>query len=276
MRLSVTAAVAAFAIVSLYTAFSHVEAGYTLESVIERSGSKAKVADTAKSDGKEKSEETESKIKNFEQAKRVLNLVYRDLDKKTEGTKTVYCGCDIVFDSSGRWSPDLESCGYKVRKQKERASRIEVEHIMPAWEFGNQMKCWQEGGRKNCGRDKTFMMMEGDVHNLYPAVGEVNGDRSNFQFTDQNLKTGMYGKCEMVIDFKGRTAQPPAAARGIIARAYLYMADRYKIRLSAAQRRLYEAWNRMNPPDEFECLRNELLSEKAGHDNPFVTEKCKK
>lgn len=45
---------------------------------------------------------------------------------------------------------DLASCGYQVRKQQNRAERIEWEHIVPAWVFGHQRQCWQQGGRKNC------------------------------------------------------------------------------------------------------------------------------
>lgn len=43
---------------------------------------------------------------------------------------------------------DLASCGYQVRKQQNRAQRIEWEHIVPAWVFGHQRQCWQNGGRK--------------------------------------------------------------------------------------------------------------------------------
>ena len=74
----------------------------------------------------------------------------------------------------------------------------------------------------------------------------------------------------MIVDFKGKRAQPPKNSRGLIARAYLYMSDKYKIRLSQAQRRLYEAWDRMYPVTESECLRNELINKVQGNDNPFV------
>ncbi len=41
-----------------------------------------------------------------------------------------------------------ESCGYKVRKNENRARRIEWEHVVPARQFGHQRQCWQDGGRK--------------------------------------------------------------------------------------------------------------------------------
>ena len=217
-------------------------------------------------------------VESISKAKRVLPNIYHQLDQELGFSSTIYCGCDINYKKSGRyykWSVDLDSCGYKPRKNAKRASRIEAEHVMPAWEFGHQMKCWQQGGRKKCGNVKQFDEMEGDLHNLFPSVGEVNGDRSNFQFTDWNGKPTQYGKCEMVVDFKGKQAQPPKASRGMIARAYLYMSDRYNVRLANAQRRLYEAWNRMYPADKIECRRNELIKKEQGNDNPFVTASCR-
>lgn len=58
-----------------------------------------------------------------------------------------------------------------------------MEHIVPAWTFGHQRQCWKNGGRENCANDDpVFKAMEADLFNLYPAVGEVNGDRSNFNY----------------------------------------------------------------------------------------------
>lgn len=222
-------------------------------------------------------------VENFDQAKRILPNIYHELNNEFGATSTIYCGCPLTYDKRGSKSKtyykfgklDLDACGYDVRKNKNRASRVEAEHVMAAWEFGHQRKCWREGGRKNCGDDSDFERMEGDLHNLYPAVGEVNGDRGNFQFTDWNGSPTAYGKCEMVIDFKGKKAQPPKASRGEIARAYLYMSDQYGIRLADAQRKLYEAWNRMYKPSKIECRRNELITKAQGNDNKFTTAACK-
>lgn len=217
-------------------------------------------------------------VENFAKAKKLLPSIYYDLHKQYGYTSTIYCGCEISYKPNGKrvnWSIDLDSCGYKVRKNKERASRIEVEHVMSAWEFGHQLKCWKEGNRKNCASDKQFDLMEGDLHNLYPAVGEVNGDRGNFQFTDMGVKPNQYGQCQMYVNFKGKKAQPPKEAMGPIARAHLYMAEQYKIRLSDGQRKLYEAWNRQYPATPFECDRNKLIAKAQGNDNRFITESCK-
>ncbi len=58
-------------------------------------------------------------------------------------------------------------------------------------------------------------------------IGEVNGDRNNFMYSQWNGGEGQYGRCEMKVDFKDKIAEPPARARGAIARTYFYMRDQY-------------------------------------------------
>lgn len=207
----------------------------------------------------------------FSQAKKEMPAIYKQLDN----VKSVYCGCPVSVNKNNRFRVDLESCGYQVRKNEKRARRVEMEHLMPAWAFGHQLQCWQNGGRKNCtSTNKEFNTMEGDLHNLVPAVGEVNGDRSNFRFSQWNETPSQYGKCEMIIDFKRKQANPPERARGIIARAHKYMEGRYKIKLSSSQKKLFDAWDNMYPPDANECKRNQLIARVQGNDNPFITAKC--
>jgi len=165
---------------------------------------------------------------------------------------TLYCGCPVIL-AGKKPSPDLAACGYQTRKDAERAARLEWEHVVPAWVLGHQRQCWQSGGRENCKRtDTVFRAMEADMHNLSPAIGEVNGDRSNFPLTMLDDKPSQYGACPMVVNFKQKTAMPPEGARGASARIYLYMADRYKLRLSKLDRRVYEAWNRQYPVSDWE------------------------
>ncbi|WP_298442595.1 endonuclease [uncultured Ferrimonas sp.] len=197
--------------------------------------------------------------------------------------ESLYCGCRFTDSAKGKkvkLVPALASCGYQSRVEKkkgkyyQRAHRIEWEHVMPAYDFGRQLQCWQQGGRKNCRKDKTFKAMEADMHNLYPAIGEVNGDRSNYRLTDWNGRADQYGQCQMVVDFKRKQAQPPKRARGQVARSYLYMAQRYQIRLSKAQRKLYSSWHTMYPATPSECQRHRLVSQKQGQINPFTAQQC--
>src|SRR5690606_11088107 len=150
----------------------------------------------------------------FARAKKLMPRIYG-----TSGTD-FYCGCPYREKKV-----DLAACGYKVRKDAKRASRIEFEHIVPAWAIGHQRQCWQNGGRKDVAKnDPMFRKAERDLHNLVPADGEINNDCSNFRFSVWEQKPAMYGRCEMVVDLQGRRAQPPHRARGAIARAGFSMA----------------------------------------------------
>ncbi|MFC5079579.1 Extracellular deoxyribonuclease precursor [Vibrio thalassae] len=189
---------------------------------------------------------------------------------------TIYCGCDIQWIGK-KGKPDLQSCGYQVRKQEKRANRIEHEHVKSAWAMGHQRQCWQNGGRKNCVKtDASFKVMEADPHNLFPSIGEVNSDRSNYRFSQwKGIQGATYGQCELQVDFKARKVMPPQRARGVVARAQLYIADQYGVRLSNSERQLFDAWNKQHPPLLWECERNLYIKSWWGNDNSFVTNACK-
>lgn len=194
--------------------------------------------------------------------------------------KKIYKDHPIGFYSACRFQaqakllvPDWKTCGYQARKNPERAKRIEWEHVVPAWVFGHQLQCWQQGGRAAC-RDHNaqFRQMEADMHNLVPAIGELNGDRSNFPYGMVNGEARAYGaKVNMEIDFKTRTAEPPDTVYGDVARINFYMRDRYKLTLSQQQLQLFSAWNNLDPVDAWEQQRNELIRQAQGNDNPYVT-----
>lgn len=205
----------------------------------------------------------------FSKAKKEAVKIYAD------HPTSFYCGCNIEWQGR-KGTPDLNSCGYQVRKQERRASRIEWEHVVPAWQFGHQRQCWQQGGRKYCTKnDQQFRSMEADLHNLTPAIGEVNGDRSNYNFSQWNGVQGVtYGRCEMQVNFKQREVMPPDRARGSIARTYLYMSKEYGFKLSSQQTKLMNAWNKTYPADAWECERDKRIAKVQGNHNPFVVEAC--
>ncbi len=198
-------------------------------------------------------------------------IYYGDLQE------TLYCGCKY----QDKKHVDFSTCDFEPRynpnrKSLKRAQSIEWEHIVTAHNMGHFLPCWKEGGRKNCSaNDETFKRMEGDLHNLYPAIGEVNGDRNNFMYSQwTNDPEPMYGKCKTIVDFKLKKAQPREEVRGIIARASFYMEKTYGIKLSNQDRRLFEAWDRQHPVTPRECERDRRIFKVQGDHNPFVYEKC--
>lgn len=206
---------------------------------------------------------------NFSQAKAYAAQINAD------APADFYCGCKISWHGK-KGVPDLNSCGYSVRKNANRAERIEWEHVMPAWEFGHQRQCWQNGGRKSCSKDADYRRIESDLHNLQPAIGEVNGDRNNFQYSQWNGGEQQYGQCGMKVDFKQKLAQPPERARGAIARTYFYMRDQYHLRLSRQQTQLFTAWDKQYPVTTWECERDNRIAKVQGNHNSYVQQACQR
>lgn len=214
----------------------------------------------------------------FSSAKRIL------YDEIYAGhSLTFYCGCR--FDPERR-DVDLASCGVTPRKNAKRAERIEAEHVMPAHHFGQHRQCWREpekvcprpegkkpySGRKCCEKsDPVFEAAHNDLHNLFPAVGEINGDRSNFRWGLLPNYPQEYGACAIKVDESIRRAEPPPAVRGDIARVYFYMEDTYGFRISDQQRQLFSVWSQQDPPDAWEQERNRRIAKIQGKDNRFIS-----
>ncbi|MEN9660036.1 MAG: hypothetical protein RL571_3501 [Pseudomonadota bacterium] len=201
--------------------------------------------------------------RDFNRAKQVLPDVFRGMESD------FYCGCAYKGKEM-----DLASCGYTPRKNESRAQRLEWEHVVPAWVLGHQRQCWQNGGRKNCSdNDPQFKSAEGNLVNLVPSVGEVNGDRSNFAYSAwTHNPEPMYGQCKTIVDFKSKKAQPREEVRGRIARIHFYMYQRYQLSLSKQDQQLMCAWAKTYPVDDWEVKRNQRIIKLQGDGNHFVSE----
>lgn len=201
---------------------------------------------------------------NFTQAKQLAASLYK------QHPRSFYCDCPFLYQGK-KLVPQLAECGYQIRKQATRANRIEWEHVVPAWELGHQRSCWQQGGRKACQADPGFQQMEADLHNLVPAIGEVNADRSNLAYGIIPDENRVYGDCDFEVDHQARMAEPRAAIRGDIARIYLYMNDRYALNLSDSQKLLFADWHRQDPVDSWERQRDQWIQQRQGNSNPYVS-----
>lgn len=195
----------------------------------------------------------------FAQSKKILQEIY------TNNQVTFYCGCAYTYENQGNMI-ERNSCGYVPRNPhtkkgdiNERARRIEWEHVMPAENFGKHLPCWREGGRKACQKDPTFQKMEADMMNLVPAIGELNGDRSNYRYGADKPQIGQYGKCEFQVDFKNKRAYVRDDIKGDIARIYFYMSKTYNIYLSKQERAMMAAWDKIDPISKWEIEKAEKL-----------------
>ena len=214
-----------------------------------------------------------STSKSFNRSKKDLLDIYLNAGSD----KTLYCSCRF----NSKKNIDYSRCDYKPRKaSNKRSQRLEWEHVMPAFKFGKVLHCWREpickrsngrpfGGRKCCSKvSLVFKKMESDMHNLFPAIGEVNGDRSNYPFGEISGESRKYGQCD--VEIKRKVVEPTEKVRGDIARAYFYMSYQYKIPLLEKKEDILRMWHVMDPPDIWEMNRNSRIEEKQGNRNPFI------
>ena len=223
--------------------------------------------------------EGNSTITSFSTSKTQLKKLY----VKAGYFTTFYCGSSYDED----FTLDHSTSGFHFRKNEARSNRVEWEHIVPAEAFGQSFAEWRDGhpdcvgskGQSYAGRrcaekaNEQFKLMQADMYNLVPAIGEVNGDRSNYSYAMLQGELREYGSCNMEIE--DQKAEPPDDKFGDIARTYMYMESAYhRGVISGKNVKLFEAWNRMDPVDKQECERARLIEKIQGNRNMIVANAC--
>jgi endonuclease I len=106
--------------------------------------------------------------------------------------------------------------------------------------------------------------MSADLHNLKPADPSENSSRSN-KYYDYLTSSVAY--------------EPPDEVKGDVARILFYMMIRYEIlELVDTEPTTYQMgllgvlleWNDLDPVDDFERNRNEVIYANQGNRNPFI------
>jgi len=198
-------------------------------------------------------------------------------------SRTFYCDCEYQ-----KQTVKLKDCKLNTKHFKKRQTRLEWEHIVPVAAFGHSFKeyreyktlCARKGKRalspRKCASklNPLFREMEGNVHNLVPAVGAINALRSHFSFKNLGEKAELL--CEKGMRLLDRKVEPPKNRKGDVARIYLYMNEKYPNRgiVSKANQSLFSGWNLIDPVDNDECLLHELKSKIQADSNPFVITAC--
>lgn len=204
--------------------------------------------------------------KSFSKAKEETTQIY------LSHQEAFYSGCEY-YAVGKKLIPLKESCGYVTRKDENRASRIEWEHVVSMWQVGHQLQCWQNGGRSNCSKkNNKYRLMETDLHNLVPTIGELNNDRSNHKHGMIEGEARIYGAVDAEVDFKAGVFEPRPEVRGDIARIYFYMQQKYGLNYSRQQTQLFNAWSNSDPIDAWEKERNLAIAAIQGDSNHTVSE----
>ncbi len=146
---------------------------------------------------------------------------------------------------------------------------INIEHVFPMAWVAWKLKC----GKRNQCRESSdeFNLIEADLHNLYPALTDMNKSRSSFAFAVIAGEERHFGVCDFEIDEQRRLVEPRPEVRGEIARAMLYMKDRYDLYLKKQQQQLLLKWHHDDPVSEPERARNEIIFSIQGNRNHWIT-----
>jgi len=143
-----------------------------------------------------------------------------------------------------------------------------IEHVMPMAWVKKELKC---GTRKQCReRSARFNQIEMDMHNLYPSDKGANHERLAYAFAEIPGEKWWREDCDLEIDKHKRLAEPREAVRGDIARAALYMEERWGIPIYQRQRSLLLRWHQEDPPDSHERWRNDQIEAYQGNRNPWI------
>jgi hypothetical protein len=120
---------------------------------------------------------------------------------------------------------------------------------------------------------ENFHIQEADLHHLYPTDSKANSIRGNYLFTEFNGKAPL-SSCptsSFGYDHTGRRGfEPPPHHRGNVARALFYFSIRYNIRIAPQEERIIRKWHALDPVDEMEVRRNNLVQKAQGNRNPFI------
>ncbi|MFK7824339.1 MAG: endonuclease [Oligoflexales bacterium] len=215
-------------------------------------------------------------IKSFYQAKKKAHELYKGMET------TFYCGCSFKDKVVNH-----HSCGFKPIQEDERSYRVEWEHVVPAYDFGRSFVSWRKGhpdcinskGKKYKGRkcarkaSSKFKLMESDLYNLVPAIGEVNMRRSNLPMGILTGESLSFGNCNTRIG--AGMIEPRDQVKGFIARTYQYMQHAYPGHgiISRKNTKLFEAWDRSYPPSSQEIKRAKRIFIIQGNSNPILSRK---
>ncbi|MBC61456.1 MAG: endonuclease I [Zetaproteobacteria bacterium] len=193
---------------------------------------------------------------------------------------TSYCGCSYL----GKFV-NHKSCGYiPYRKKSKRAYRVEWEHIVPASAFGRFFPSWIKGHKRclssknksfngrRCTRkvSNKFRLMEADLYNLMPVIGEINYFRNNLEVCSLESTLYSFGDCKIKIG--SYHFEPRNEIKGLIARTYFYMHETYKNFNIVNEENFHQLvkWNKSFPPTEFELKRSKRIERQQGNSNSFV------
>lgn len=188
--------------------------------------------------------------------KEAKSYMYDHIDNRNGKVFTVYSGL-FVRKINARYAELDDENGDGTK-----GDFVNCEHLWPQSKFEEKLP------------------MVSDLHHLLPAFSKPNSMRSNYAFgvvkADEVEYKTSYGS-----EFDGRVFEPADSVKGNVARAMMYFYLRYHNRkvfqkTDSANNFWFNRigqfmeWNKIDPPDDWEKSRNDIIEKYQGNRNPFI------
>jgi deoxyribonuclease I len=171
----------------------------------------------------------------------------------TGGGETLYC--DKKFTDGS--------------KAERKAKKLSVEHVFPAQWIAEHFGC---ANRNTCS-NRTYKAAEGDLHNLWPALTNINSSRGKQPFGELAGEDNrrFEANCTDYERSSGANAivEPRDEVKGDIARSVLYMAHAYCLVPKGDIQTLF-TWSMVDPVDDEERRRNDQIEVIQHSRNPLI------
>ncbi|MED5388299.1 MAG: endonuclease [Pseudomonadota bacterium] len=144
--------------------------------------------------------------------------------------------------------------------------RVSVEHIYDERRLAQHFGCRTS---RLCMSNEAFVRISSDRHSLFPVTRRAELDRRRTLFGDLPANTATDEECGYKQSFQ--VFEPPQSAKGNVARAMLYLHERYQVPLLGTLE-MYQRWHREDPVDDEERRRNNVIEQYQGNRNLFIDE----
>jgi endonuclease I len=193
------------------------------------------------------------------------NSCYRHSSVGYEGARKILFGeIYSLKDSDGKFIEDVY-CGKKfyfksVEDVNSMHTEVNIEHTWPQSRFNRNF-------------DKNIQ--KSDMHHLFLTDSNANNRRANHEFGDVsgtvdelNVENCHISKLGHIGN--GMRFTPPAPHRGNVARALFYFATNYNLFISPAEEMILRQWHKIDPVDQAEKIRHDIIAKHQKVRNPFV------
>jgi hypothetical protein len=168
----------------------------------------------------------------------------------------------IQEDSEGYFLRDVY-CHHIIRKNVSPDTMpdgkvINIEHTWPQSKFPK----------------RKSKVQKSDLHHLFPTDSNTNNERANHTFYNL-VKSSPMTECPTSKlgynrPLRQMSFEPPTEHKGNVARALFYFAIRYKGHINDTEEAVLRLWNLLDPVDDEEIRRNDLIESKQGNRNIFI------